>query len=478
VNIATILFWLLAGYALISRLEIVYYLAFASWSFGTLAVLPASLGVNITPPWVFAAIVVVRVIQQSSPAELAAAAMQPRAFLWLTLCTIYGLASATLFPSLFAGRIPVVLMRLSADVRGATFLEPSAANITQTAYFLITTLFAIAIFVTARSVDGRRMLFSAFKWGAVTAIITGLLDVATSSTGLSWLLAPFRNATYAIMIDDSMLGTKRVIGLVSEASAYAGLVLSFLCVIAFLPPRSRSVPAGRVQAATLTAALVAMTYLSTSSGGLLALAVVAMLVAANFVRGTISGNRHAPFGLYMVLIAVTGSVGTILFLPQIADSVSRLIDVMVLQKTHSESYIERSQWNTVAYDAFLQSYGLGVGLGGTRASSWLLAVLSNIGAPGAILLSVVVLQVMFARAAEAAEHELLGALKFALIPGLLVPSLSGTSVGFGLGNAFIVGVALAVTQPDFRPGPKTRRQGSGAPAPTIEDTVASPAGLT
>jgi hypothetical protein len=134
-------------------------------------------------------------------------------------------------------------------------------------------------------------------------------------------------------------------------------------------------------------------------------------------------------------------------MPEISGSVARLVDGMILQKTHSQSYMDRSQWNSVAYNAFLQSYGLGIGLGSTRASSWIFAVLSNLGAPGAILLAIFMLQVVFAKAVETYERELLLALKLALIPGMLVPTLSGTSVGYGLGNAFVIGVALALITP-------------------------------
>ncbi len=446
-DVVTVLFWLLAACALFSRLEFAYYLAFVSWSFGTLAVLPAFVGANITPPWVCTAIVVAKVFQRRSGAEIMSIALEPKLFLALTLCTIYGVASALILPNLFVGKIEVILMRLNFDAQGVTFLAFSAANITQSGYFILTTLFTIAIYFTASTLDGRRLLFSAFRWGAITVVVTGLADLLTSSTGLAFLLSPFRNATYAIMVDDSMLGAKRVIGLASEASAYAGLTLSFLGLLVFLPSRPSAIFGAPWFGITLAVSLAAMTYVSTSSGGLVALGVVGILVTANFARGAVLGRQTAVVGLFCILVSITVAVGTILLSPEVSGSVARLVDGMVLQKTHSQSYIERSQWNTVAYNAFLQSYGLGVGLGSARASSWVFAVLSNLGAPGAILLSVFMVQVMFAKAAEQSQRELLLALKLGLIPGMLVPTLSGTSVGYGLGNAFIIGLALALITP-------------------------------
>ena len=48
---------------------------------------------------------------------------------------------------------------------------------------------------------------------------------------------------------------------------------------------------------------------------------------------------------------------------------------------------ERLYWDIVSLQAFIDSFGIGVGAGGTRASSFFVSVVANFGFPGAVLLS-------------------------------------------------------------------------------------------
>jgi len=60
------------------------------------------------------------------------------------------------------------------------------------------------------------------------------------------------------------------------------------------------------------------------------------------------------------------------------------VDLLVLSKSTSSSAVERGSWNTYGLQNFLDTYGLGVGLGTARTSSFPVAVLSNVGVPGAL----------------------------------------------------------------------------------------------
>jgi hypothetical protein len=60
------------------------------------------------------------------------------------------------------------------------------------------------------------------------------------------------------------------------------------------------------------------------------------------------------------------------------------LDNLIFSKSDSTSGIERQSWNTIAWQNFFDSYGLGLGLGTVRTSSFPLALLSNVGLPGAI----------------------------------------------------------------------------------------------
>jgi hypothetical protein len=64
--------------------------------------------------------------------------------------------------------------------------------------------------------------------------------------------------------------------------------------------------------------------------------------------------------------------------------VRNYIDLLIFNKSASASGIERESWNTFALQNFFDSYGLGVGLGTVRSSSFPLALLSNVAVPGTV----------------------------------------------------------------------------------------------
>src|SRR3546814_14550584 len=86
----------------------------------------------------------------------------------------------------------------------------------------------------------RRTVIMANVFGAAVAVLTGVRDIATQGTQI---LAPFRTASYAILSDQEILGSLRIVGLMPEASAYGTICVFFGAALYFL---RRAVPlAGR-----------------------------------------------------------------------------------------------------------------------------------------------------------------------------------------------------------------------------------------
>jgi transposase len=75
------------------------------------------------------------------------------------------------------------------------------------------------------------------------------------------------------------------------------------------------------------------------------------------------------------------------------DPAARLIETTLLEKADSASGIERLYWNQKSWMAFLDTHGLGVGLGSSRASSTFVAILSQLGVVGAVLFGLVFIDV-------------------------------------------------------------------------------------
>ncbi|MDB5446692.1 MAG: hypothetical protein JWQ97_2009 [Phenylobacterium sp.] len=442
-----VLFWIAVIWAAAARGPALYYVFFACWSLGTLAVVPAASLGNFTPPWIAACFLTASVILTEGPRRYFAALIDLRRFGFLGLCTLYAAASAYFLPRLFEGRITVITMR-PTEVNGAIPLRPDMANISQGVYFIITTLTVVSIYFICQDENKRTHFLRAFAWGAVVAVGTGVLDLLTSLTGLGGLLAPFRNANYAMLLDNDAVGMHRVVGLMSEASSYAGLCIPFLCLLALTP--SKDSLWGRWRA-PLCVALAMMTYLSTSSGGYLALGALAAILAVSIAVGILEKRKAAWWGAYGVMLVGVILALAVLFKPDVLDPIGRVIDGVVFKKTSGESYVTRAAWNRISYQAFLESHLFGVGIGGARASSWIYSLLSNIGAPGTALLLVFMLQVWLTPANNPGDRTFARAVKFSLAPSLLLGTLAGTTAGFGLGGATFFGLASALCWPAAAP---------------------------
>jgi hypothetical protein len=88
-----------------------------------------------------------------------------------------------------------------------------------------------------------------------------------------------------------------------------------------------------------------------------------------------------------------------------------------------------------------------VGLGGTRASNFAVALTSNAGLLGAAFYFLFVLQTLLIRRApqgDAEGHALLSAVRWSYLPPFFTSLMIGTTPDFGLFNAFLYGIAMAI----------------------------------
>jgi hypothetical protein len=134
--------------------------------------------------------------------------------------------------------------------------------------------------------------------------------------------------------------------------------------------------------------------------------------------------------------------------PRLFAPVQEMLDVMVFQKSTSSSYEERSMWTKVSWDALLASGGLGVGMGGTRASNFAVALFSSAGFLGGALYSLFLINCLIVQ--RAAKNDLVGSALFAAVRwSFLPPFFAGLTVGttpdFGVFNAFLFGFAIALS---------------------------------
>ena len=342
-------------------------------------------GANIQPAHLFLGFVAATVLSRRREAVYALKALRrPEPGFWLMCLVIYGVISAIVMPRLLEGTTPIIPLGVSehADTGSTVPLGPVSSNFTQSVYLTADLVCFTMIVAVASTRSGFIAITSALLAYAVGNVVFALLDLGTYFTNTQWVLEFIRNARYTLHIEEEVSGLKRIVGSFTEASVFAGTTLGVLGFVGTLWLCGyRPVLTG-----TLAIASLVLVVLSTSSTGLAGTPpVLAILYATALTRRGINLSRPLSSAVLMcapLLIVIT--ILALQFDEQTAKPMRDYIDTLILSKSTSASGIERGSWNTFAMQNFFDSFGLGVGLGTSRTSSFPIALLSNVGIPGTI----------------------------------------------------------------------------------------------
>jgi hypothetical protein len=340
---------------------------------------------TIQPAHLLLAFLIMAALRRSREAGRAAAALRPlRPGFWLLCLVVYGIATAIVMPRLMAGATQIVPLGVSeyANTGWTVPLGPVSSNFTQSVYLTADLVcFAVTVAVASTRAGFVSIVGALLAYAAIN-ILLALLDIATYSTGTQWMLDFLRNAQYTLHNEEEIVGLKRIVGSFPEASAFARSTLGALgfCGTLWLCGY-RPVLSG-----TLAIASLVLVVLSTSSTGLAGTAPVLLILYATAVMRT-GFNPKRPYGSAAVLCAplAVGAVALAVLLNEHAfETIRNYFDLLIFSKSTSASGIERGAFNSFGLQNFLDSYGLGVGLGTVRTSSLPVALLSNVGLPGTI----------------------------------------------------------------------------------------------
>ena len=446
-----VVLWLYFLGAALSRGPALLYAFSVAGAFQTLQMLPGEAlgGANLLPQSICAVFLIGKFLAR--PANLVAGlavAIDVRRLAFLSAFLLYAVSTAFVLPWLFQDRTTVISE--GAPMNGLTLLRPSAQNVTQSGYMIISVLTCVVFTVLGTRDDFRRHYLTSLLLGGVTLIVTGLIDMSTYSLGLSALLDPFRNVSYGLLADVEALAQKRVVGLMPEASVYGGACVTSASALMFLRPLF-SPRLRHVIVPIVILCLLVMAVLSTSSGALIGLVILAGLYGLNlFIR---LGSEIAPdrrnlgweiglltLGAFLVLTAFV-------LTPTLFTPLLDLVDNAIFEKVGSSSYIERGNWTLVAWNAFEETGYWGVGLGGVRSSNWVVSVVASTGAVGATLLfAFILIQFLLPTTSAApATRELRRGARFSMLPPLVISWLSGTTPDIGINAGSFYGLIAATT---------------------------------
>ncbi len=362
---------------------------FASLAFGSTAIVSGGINLLLYVP-LAGLLIAAAAVRRTFWRDLARVFRMHWTAIVVATLLVYGVASALVLPRLFDGVTTVFVPGRDAIIE--TTLRPVSGNINQSAYFAsgILAFFAVATQLTRA---GRfAMLRTGFFAFAITNAALGGLDLLGKLAGAGDLLAPIRTAGYSMLIDVQVEGFWRIAGGYSEASTFGGATI---IALAFTFSYWRST--NWRPALALSAVLLLLLLLSTSSTGYASLAILVALLSLSWSWRLLAGGLNARDLTTMLAgtVALAAVLGVLVFSESALEPVRRLIEETLINKSTSASADERFYWNAKSLKAFADTWGLGVGLGSSRASSSVIAVLSQLGAFGAFL--IVLLLVELAR---------------------------------------------------------------------------------
>ncbi len=410
--------------------------------------LPALGGASILVPNVFLLFFGLRVLMAYGEGPVLSAFVPAGAGFWLMVLTFFGVLTAFLSPRLFQGAVDVMTVERSVGARSFISLSPlqlSSNNITQTVYALGGLGCFGFCYAYLRRTMAPSHLINALLVAAAVNIAFAVADVVTYFSGTEYLLSVVRTANYALLTGAEKGGLKRISGSFPEASAFADYTLVLFAATASLwLDRVRARVTGVLAAASLAGLIF-----STSATALLGLAVVFPFLWIRSILTAFDRSKPArPVFLAALFLVVPLVILAIVNLfPEMIATVYDFLDEMLLSKADSQSGRERAMWNTAAYEAFINTFGLGAGLGSARASSYLLVLLSNVGILGFILFCIFVAATLFARTASngvrsAESRAAMRAAKAGFGAALSTALVSGTVYDLGL-MVYILGGSVS-----------------------------------
>ena len=301
----------------------------------------------------------------------------------------YTLAGAIIMPRLFAGQTTVFIPSGGRIVE--TLLMPVWGNINQSGYFAAGALsyFSLStILMRDKSFHSVKVAFFTF---ATLHAGLGLIDFAGKMLGLGDLLSPIRTAGYAMLVEVQSEGFWRIVGGFPEASAFGA---ASLLAIGFTFSYWRATSSR--PAFLLSVLLLFLLLSSTSTTAYVGLAILSLMLVLSFFFRMIAGRftSHDLIVLAGGIIALTILVGLETFNENALRPFVRVLESATVEKTASASAEERFYWNQKSWQNLLDTGGLGIGLGSSRASSWFFAVASQLGVVGLGLVGILLVQLL------------------------------------------------------------------------------------
>ena len=407
--------------------------------------LALSLGsVGVMPAQLFLAFFALRAFNLVGGKRLGDAFALDKPGFWLLCNCLWGVMGAVVLPRLLRGSTLVFPVdRGSADSAQLLLqpLGPVSGNMSQAVYCVSDVVIYCCMYAFLKYRGAYRTLASAVLLLTFLDVLAGVIDIASHAVGID-VLSYVKTAQFSMLTGVELDGLVRISGTFPEASSFAGFTMPLFvfCITLWMVGYRRRL------AGALAIASGVLLLVSTSGTAYVGLG--GYLFVLLFSRpGAIARSaiaRKQRMWIIVACAAVLGSLYVVLFLPSVVDALSQFVNSTILSKADSSSGVERMSWNTQGITNFMDTYGIGVGLGSIRASSFLVVLLANLGVVGVVCYGSFIAKSLLTpvpRHYPLAERAVCYASRHSMIAALICASSSAGV--FELGSLFYVLAAAA-----------------------------------
>ncbi|MEL7033157.1 MAG: hypothetical protein AAGK80_12810 [Pseudomonadota bacterium] len=394
------------------------------------------------------------------------ALVYPRAGFFLAMIVVWAVISGFVLPRIFAGMVQVIPLNLIGDYFVKVPLFPRSANLNQSIYFIGNLCAFLFVFGMMKSPGMLKKAAGAGLIICAANMAIAVLDSFTFAIGQPNLLDFMRNAGYSQLFGATVMGLKRMTGSFTEASAFSAMAVG-LFAFAFRLWR------GGVYtkwSGPLSIALALGVVLAFSSTGFVAFGVYFIVTySMNLVSNEGSGVAGAQSRrMFFVSLAPIGALAIAVLValrPDLLDPVVELFDSSIVTKLSSASGQERMAWNLSGISNFFNTYGLGVGLGSVRTSSFLVSVPANLGLIGVLLYGAFFYQLFLSANGQRwgridpESEQIVAAARSSCFALLIAAAVSSSTMDLGLIFHIMAGIACSspayfLSQNARRPAPE------------------------
>ncbi|WP_322030661.1 hypothetical protein [Paraburkholderia sp. J76] len=398
-------------------------------------------GIGILPAQLFLAFFALRAFNLSGGKGLAEALTQEKPGFWLLCTCLWAVAGAILLPRLLGGATLVFPVDRSSQYIFLQPLRPVSGNLSQTIYCISDVVVYCSMFVFLKYRGVYRTLANAIFLLAALDVLAGVIDIVSHAAGID-MLSVVKTAQFADLTGEEMGGLVRISGTFSETSGFSAFTLPLFvfCLNLWLVGLRPKI------AGSLAIATAILLLLSTSGTAYVGLGVyqLVLLVSRPGVISRSAIVRKQRMWVISSCVGLLGVLYVIVFLPGVVNVLSDFVDAAVLSKAGSDSGVERMGWNAQGITNFFDTYGIGVGLGSIRASSFLVVLVGSLGVVGVVCYGMFLgksLLLPVPAHYSFTERAVCYAARHAMISTLIVASAS-LSV-FELGTCFYIFAAAA-----------------------------------